>query len=100
MFSQDKGYLFTQPAYQVKVNVVPHQQTETVNKGFYEADWLIDPDHHAARECDEKWMLSVPCFTVCHYFEGKSDQILGRRVKKKDLKDGMEGKLIYVLQII
>lgn len=55
----------------------------TVNKGLDEADGQIDPDHHTASEYDGKLMLTVPCFTACHYFEGEGDHILGRGVKKQ-----------------
>lgn len=57
----------------------------TVNKGLDEADGQIDPDHHTASEYDGKLMLTVPCFTACHYFEGEGDYILGRGVKNNFL---------------
>lgn len=84
---------------------------------------IPDPDDHTAIGHDGKEMLTVPCFTTCHYLQEVGDHTWARRGKNDmplivryfcckgsllergtcfcwTLKDKKEGKHIHVLQRI
>lgn len=88
MFSQDMGYFFTQLAYQVKGNVVLHRQTEnlfTVASRLKVLMKLIERLTQITTlvvNMMGKQMLTVPCFTACHYLEGENDHNFGEGGKK------------------